>query len=397
MTGYLDDPKGLLHLKKDTVKALAGTSGTPSDSNRFVTQQDASNNNDRTASGLRTASGIVNIAGSAAPTPGQALVATSPTSASWQNVSAGGGAAGFGVYAHARTEANGASVYAIGMSVTRISTGLYEYTFTDALPDTEYSVLVTPNLSLSNDSNAFVHNISPTGFRIAMASGDNGTAADTITDIPHSVGVLTKGGGPSPFTDVYDIWLLNGNTGSVTDFLNSLIGQDGSAGADGRSAYQVWLDLGNTGTEADFIASLTGPQGIPGTSSSIIGDRFRSYDSSLVITTTTPTLYDTWVTPVLEGGQYVIRWTWTMSTQTYSVPGRYRINVDSTNADTNIILDYTMASAYNSTERLGALGVATVNLTPGAHTFRSFLNRVGTTSRVVGIYHSFIELIRVES
>jgi hypothetical protein len=88
----------------------------------------------------------------------------------------------------------------------------------------------------------------------------------------------------------YDIWLNEGNTGSVNDFLNSLIGNDGEDGTsayeialnngfsgteeewlesldgfpgqdgiDGLSAYEVWLSLGNIGTEEDFIDSLKGP------------------------------------------------------------------------------------------------------------------------------------------
>ena len=38
----------------------------------------------------------------------------------------------------------------------------------------------------------------------------------------------------------------------------------GPQGNDGLSAYQTWLNLGNTGTESDFINSLTGPQGPQG-------------------------------------------------------------------------------------------------------------------------------------
>jgi hypothetical protein len=71
----------------------------------------------------------------------------------------------------------------------------------------------------------------------------------------------------------YQIWINNGNTGTETDFLNSLQGAqggtgnngvDGQNGADGLSAYQIWLNNGNTGTEADFLNSLQGAQGIQG-------------------------------------------------------------------------------------------------------------------------------------
>ncbi|MDA9121105.1 collagen-like protein [Flavobacteriales bacterium] len=41
-------------------------------------------------------------------------------------------------------------------------------------------------------------------------------------------------------------------------------GAQGPAGNDGISAFEVWIGLGNTGTETDFINSLTGPQGAMG-------------------------------------------------------------------------------------------------------------------------------------
>jgi hypothetical protein len=56
----------------------------------------------------------------------------------------------------------------------------------------------------------------------------------------------------------YDLWLGQGNTGTVQDFLST-------------SAYQIWLAQGNTGTAQDFLNTLVGPsgpqgiQGIPGT------------------------------------------------------------------------------------------------------------------------------------
>ncbi|MDE6502050.1 MAG: collagen-like protein [Ruminococcus sp.] len=41
-------------------------------------------------------------------------------------------------------------------------------------------------------------------------------------------------------------------------------GEKGDKGDDGLSAYEIWLSLGNSGTETDFIASLKGEQGIKG-------------------------------------------------------------------------------------------------------------------------------------
>lgn len=100
----------------------------------------------------------------------------------------------------------------------------------------------------------------------------------------------------------YELWLLNGHTGTVMDFLASLVGPegpqgpagadstvpgpqgnpgtqgiqgpigpngndgaDGEDGADGRSAYQVAVANGFVGTEAAWLASLKGAKGDTGT------------------------------------------------------------------------------------------------------------------------------------
>jgi hypothetical protein len=49
----------------------------------------------------------------------------------------------------------------------------------------------------------------------------------------------------------YDLWLAQGNTGTVQDFLST-------------SAYQIWLAQGNTGSAQDFLNTLVGPSGIAG-------------------------------------------------------------------------------------------------------------------------------------
>ena len=61
----------------------------------------------------------------------------------------------------------------------------------------------------------------------------------------------------------YEIWLSEGNIGSVQDYLDSLKGEKGD---DGLSAYQIWIDAGNTGTEAEFIDFLKGEKGDDGKS-----------------------------------------------------------------------------------------------------------------------------------
>ncbi|MDC3182331.1 hypothetical protein OAT29_02505 [Flavobacteriaceae bacterium] len=61
----------------------------------------------------------------------------------------------------------------------------------------------------------------------------------------------------------YEIWLSEGNVGSVQDYLDSLKGEKGD---DGLSAFQIWKDLGNSETEEDFITALKGEDGADGKS-----------------------------------------------------------------------------------------------------------------------------------
>ncbi len=75
---------GQFPVTADQIFALEGTSGTPGPANHYVTDSDLRNTNDRTASGLRTASTIVVISGATAPTAGQTLIASSAVLATWQ-------------------------------------------------------------------------------------------------------------------------------------------------------------------------------------------------------------------------------------------------------------------------------------------------------------------------
>jgi hypothetical protein len=67
----------------------------------------------------------------------------------------------------------------------------------------------------------------------------------------------------------YQLWLLQGNSGTESDFLEFLIGptgDTGAAGSAGQSTYELWLEQdGNEGkTEAEFLISLVGAQGPAG-------------------------------------------------------------------------------------------------------------------------------------
>jgi hypothetical protein len=97
---------------------------------------------------------------------------------------------------------------------------------------------------------------------IGEQSAEGFTGADGVNGAP----AATENQG-EPGESAYQLWLNQGNTGSPDDFLNSIAGATGKAGLNGLSAYQLWLSLGNTGTLQDFLDSLTGavgPTGEPG-------------------------------------------------------------------------------------------------------------------------------------
>lgn len=101
-----------------------------------------------------------------------------------------------------------------------------------------------------------------------LQDGNEGTVQDFLDSLVGKKGSDGYVGysGPlkpaSPGKSAYQIWLDAGNAGSVDVFLASLTGTDGVDGLDGLSAYQLWVSLGNTGTEAQFLESLKGADGI---------------------------------------------------------------------------------------------------------------------------------------
>jgi hypothetical protein len=100
----------------------------------------------------------------------------------------------------------------------------------------------------------------------AVADNGNGTLTFTYANgatytTPTLSGIQGPAGpvgpsGPSGASGIagqsaYDLWLAQGNTGTVQDFLST-------------SAYQIWLAQGNTGTAQDFLNTLVGPSGPQG-------------------------------------------------------------------------------------------------------------------------------------
>jgi len=100
----------------------------------------------------------------------------------------------------------------------------------------------------------------------AVADNGNGTltftyangstyTTPTLAGIQGPVGPSGASGPAGPQgvagQSAYDLWLAQGNMGTVQDFLST-------------SAYQIWLAQGNTGTAQDFLNTLVGPTGAQG-------------------------------------------------------------------------------------------------------------------------------------
>ena len=66
------------------------------------------------------------------------------------------------------------------------------------------------------------------------------------------------GANGAPGLSAYQLWLAEGNEGTVGDFMRSL------HGANGLSAYELWLEAGGQGSLGEFLASLKGAKGDDG-------------------------------------------------------------------------------------------------------------------------------------
>lgn len=78
-------------------------------------------------------------------------------------------------------------------------------------------------------------------YQVAVDNGFTGTVDEWLKSLVGPAG-----------ESAYQVWLDAGNTGTVQDFFAAIVGPKGD------SAYDTWIKLGNTGTESDFIASLKG-------------------------------------------------------------------------------------------------------------------------------------------
>ena len=92
-------------------------------------------------------------------------------------------------------------------------------------------------------------------YEIWLSEGNSGTVQQFLESL--------KGDKGDDGLSAFQVWKELGNSETEEDFINSLIGDKGD---EGKSAYQIWLDAGNTGTEEEFLASLKGSDGGDGAS-----------------------------------------------------------------------------------------------------------------------------------
>ena len=99
--------------------------------------------------------------------------------------------------------------------------------------------------------------------------GDSGvhilSAGETIADAPDDVDVVIDPNGEADVSmSVMYVRDKDGNLVPVQTIRGpqGVQGNTGEQGADGKSAYELWLDQGNSGTVADFLNSLKGESGM---------------------------------------------------------------------------------------------------------------------------------------
>lgn len=199
------------------------------------------------------------------------------TSAPFNTGATGATGLAFGVYAFARTLADGTLIgdgNSNGISDVQIVSipvlpggvrPVYRYTLSQPFADNSanYSVqasFVQNDNSLQNDElNIMVLNVTSTTFDVYMYRG---TGSNNTFDITRDHCVTVYGlndslepvDGPTASGSAYASWIRVGNTGTESDFIDALVGPNGIDGATGPIG-----PLGSTG--ATGLQGSTGPRG----------------------------------------------------------------------------------------------------------------------------------------
>ena len=135
------------------------------------------------------------------------------------------GAQGFGIYAYARTTPLGVLISSNGLTVTRLTTGTYQYTLTQPYGSSDYGL---------------------TGNAIEVTAGIANVEFDNITSNSFTLEIVRNNSSLADEEHTVTVFGVDGPTGS-------------------GSAYQSWRNTVNpVGTEAQFVAYNIGATGLQG-------------------------------------------------------------------------------------------------------------------------------------
>jgi hypothetical protein len=96
---------------------------------------------------------------------------------------------------------------------------------------------------------------------------------------------------PKDGKSAYELWLEQGHSGSINDFLESLVGPSG------KSAYEIWLSLGHEGTVVDFIDYIRGDSAYESWIQEGHTGTVEDFLDSLI----GPSAYDVWISAGHQG------------------------------------------------------------------------------------------------
>lgn len=330
----------LYFLDRDTVDALAGTEGIPSEDNKYVTGEDPRLDDARPSDSVIITGGSLPILTST-PTDGQIL-----------RVNNGGASLSFVDFPGHALETDG-SLHAVASGSAN---GFMSSTDKSKL-DSISIATATPELLVPGSSYLGVST------KYAKEDHRHGVSVG----VPSTIGTVNTEGTSTGFARQDHIHAHGNQTNPLLHALATT-----SASGFMSSSDKQKLD--------EFVS--------PGTIST---NRFDLYEGDLQTTSTINQLFHSWTTNTMDAGTYLIRWMFTFSTQTYSVPAVMELHVDG-----DVLITHIMASAYNGNEEIGAIGIAQIAFpTDTTHLFSSYIRRYGTTSRWVAMYKSYIELVRV--
>ena len=99
-------------------------------------------------------------------------------------------------------------------------------------------------------------------YELAVDKGYTGTVEEWLASLVGEVGATGQAGANGQ--SAYELAVENGYKGDVQSWLASLVGARGNDGTDGKSAYEIAVTNGYKGSETEWLASLVGAKGDKG-------------------------------------------------------------------------------------------------------------------------------------